>query len=460
MIGIVGLAAFYGLAYLLSSNRRTVSWRLVAWGFSLQILFALLILKWSLGRQLLQQIAAAVSKLLEFADKGSDFVFGPLANPDSSFGLIFAFKVLPIVIFISSLFSVLYYLGIMQRVVLLMARMMHRLMGVSGSESLAAAANVFMGQTEAPIIIAPYIPDMTESELMALMTGGMATVSGAVLASYIGLGVRAEYLLSASVMAAPASLVMAKLLIPETGQSKTAGRVSLKVEATNINLIDAAASGAAKGIKLALNIGGMLVAFVALIYLIDGILGAVGNAFASLRGFLTLQAIGVGAIATYLLFWQSSQRTRKGVLAASIAALLLFWTVFLARGPAPISLGLRQILGITFAPVAFIMGVPWRESATVGELFGIKLMLNEFVAYVELGKLLQHGALSAKGELIASYALCGFANFSSIGIQIGGIGPLAPSRRGDLARLGLRALLGGMMASFTVATLAGMLTEL
>jgi len=458
MIGLVGLVALYGAAYLLSTDRRAVSWRLVAWGIALQLLFALAILKWPPGQAALAQASAGVRALLEYADQGSAFVFGQLADPEGPAGMVFAFRVLPIVIFISALFSVLYYLGVMQRVVLFMAKTMHRLMGVSGSESLAAAANVFMGQTEAPIIIAPYVPRMTQSELMALMTGGMATVSGAVLASYIGLGVRAEYLLAASVMAAPASLVMAKLMIPETQESVTAGDVSLEVEAEDVNVIDAAARGAAKGIQLALNIGGMLVAFVALIYLIDGILAGVGNAFASL-GNLAIFLVVLGAgVAAWTLFWDPSRRARRIGLALSGAVVVASVATFVVRGPGVVMLGLRPLLGGLFSPLAYLMGVPWQDAASVGELLGVKIVLNEFVAYVELGEMLDRGALTPRGEMIVSYALCGFANFSSIGIQIGGIGPLAPSRKSDLARLGLRAMVGGMMASMTVATLAGLLS--
>jgi CNT family concentrative nucleoside transporter len=350
-------------------------------------------------------------------------------------------------------------MGVMQRVVLLMAKVMHRLMGVSGSESLAAAANVFMGQTEAPIIVSPYIPSMTRSELMALMSSGMATVSGAVLGAYIALGVRPEYLLSASVMAAPASLVMAKLLIPETEESTTAGDVTIDVEPAEVNIIDAAASGAGKGITLALNIGGMLIAFVAIIYMIDGTLAAVGNGFASVRNLAILLATITGLVAAYVLAWKPGERARTVALVGAAVAIVVTLGTYFVRGGNPIELGLGPILARLFAPLAFVMGVPWSEASTVGELFGIKLMLNEFVAYVELSGMLAEGALSPKSELIASYALCGFANFSSIGIQIGGIGGLAPTRRSDLARLGLRALLAGTLASFTVATLAGLLSR-
>jgi len=459
MIGIVGLVLLYGIAFLLSERRDAVALRVVVWGFVLQLVFAFLILRTSWGAAVFDTMGQGVNALLVFADQGSLFVFGQAADPNGPLGMVFAFRVLPIVIFISSLFSVLYYMGVMQRVVLLMARSMHRLMHVSGSESLAAAANVFMGQTEAPIIVAPYIPAMTRSELMALMTSGMATVSGAVLGAYMALGVRPEYLLSASVMAAPASLVMAKLLIPETEQSKTAGDVTIDVQPDEINVIDAAAAGAGKGITLALNIGGMLIAFLALIYLIDGILAGVGNAFVSVRNLAILLAIIVGITAAYVFGWNPDERRRRFVLVGAAIAVVAVVGTYAARGGAPIELGLSSILATVFAPLAYVMGVPWNEAATVGELFGIKLVLNEFVAYTELSGLLAQGALSPKSELIASYALCGFANFSSIGIQIGGIGGLAPSRRSDLAKLGLRAVLGGMLSSFTVATLAGILAS-
>ena len=459
MIGLLGLVLLYGIAFALSENRSAISLRLVAWGLSLQIVLGLLIIRTEWGAALFSTMGDGVRAMLVFADQGSLFVFGQAADPNGTLGSVFAFRVLPIVIFISALFSVLYFMGIMQRIVLLMAKTMHRLMGVSGSESLAAAANVFMGQTEAPIIVAPYISAMTRSELMALMTTGMATVSGAVLGAYIALGIRPEYLLSASVMAAPAALVMAKLLIPETEQSKTAGNVMLEVEPTDVNVIDSAARGAGQGITLALNIGGMLIAFLAIIYMIDGILALIGNAFASVQSFLTMLVI-IGSIAiAYALGWGPPPKTRQMVLATTGALIIVAVGIFMVRGASPISFGLRPILATIFAPLAFLTGVPWAEAGTVGELFGIKLMLNEFVAYTELSVLLAEETLSPKSELIASYALCGFANFASIGIQIGGIGSLAPSRRSDLARLGLRAVMAGMLASLTVATLAGILSS-
>ncbi|MDA2927957.1 NupC/NupG family nucleoside CNT transporter [Acidobacteria bacterium AH-259-G07] len=394
-----------GVAYLFSNNRAAIRWKTVVWGIVLQLLFALFILKFDFGQRVLSAVARGVTRLVSFADEGSTFVFGSLANDPQNF--IFAFKVLPIVIFISSFFTMLYYLGIMQLVVLVMARLMTRFMGVSGSESLAAAANVFMGQTEAPIVLAPYIPQMTYSELMALMTGGMATVSGAILGGYISLGINAEYLIAASVMAAPASLLMAKMIIPETETPKTAGKVTLKIERTAANIIDAAARGAGQGAVLAINIAAMLIAFIAIIYLINGVLTQAG------------ELLGL--------------EERFGM-----------------------KLSMQLILGYLLAPVAFLMGVPWGDATTVGQLIGVKVVINEFVAYVDLVGL--KGTLNAKSELIATYALCGFANLSSIGIQIGGIGGLAPNRKSELAKLGLRAVLAGSLASFMTATLAGMLS--
>ena len=459
MIGIVGLIVLYSIAYALSRTRSAVSLRTVGWGLGLQLIFAVIVTRTTPGRALFDRLAAGVTRLLEFADAGSNFVFGPLADSDSA-GFILAFQVLPVVIFIASFFSVLYYIGLMQRIVLLMARGMHRTMGVSGSESLAAAANVFMGQTEAPIIIAPYIPSMTRSELMALMTGGFATVSGAVLASYIAIGVRAEYLLAASVMAAPASLVMAKLLMPETKTSKTAGVISIEIETEDVNVLDAAARGATQGVKLALNIAGMLVAFLGLITLLNGILALVGNAFAASASLLQMS----GVVAVIFAAWVGMYRPERSVLQrAAIAvavALALAWVTFLARGPGPIPMRLESILGAIFSPLAYLMGVPWAEAGRVGELFGTKLVLTEIIAYVRMAEMVDAGQLSPKSELIASYALCGFANFASIAIQIGGIGGLAPSRKADLARIGLWAMFAGMMASYTVATLAGLLSEL
>ncbi len=405
LIGLVGILVLLSIAYLFSQNRKAIQWKIVGWGLFLQLLFGLLVLKLNFGQKALSVVAAGVTKLIGFADAGGGFVFGWIVEDPDKF--VFAFKVLPIVIFISSFFTCLYYLGIMQLIVLGMAKLMTRFMGVSGAESLAAAANVFMGQTEAPIIIAPYIPKMTYSELMALMTGGMATVSGAILGGYIGLGISAEYLITASVMAAPASLLMAKMIIPETEVSNTAGKVTLKIERTDTNLIEAAARGAGQGMTLAINIAAMLIAFIAIIYLVNGCFAWVG---------------------------------RVTTLEASLGR--------------PLSLEL--IFGYLLSPVAFIMGVPWEDVTKVGQLIGVKVVLNEFVAYGQLATL--KSQMLPKSELIATFALCGFANFSSVGIQIGGIGGLAPNRKADLARLGLRAVLAGSLASFMTATLAGMLS--
>lgn len=400
-IGLVGIAVLLGTAYLCSSNRQAIRWKTVYWGIILQLIFAVFILRLGIGQHALTVVSNGVTTLIGFADFGGEFVFGWLATTEDPNQFVFAFQVLPIVIFIASFFSCLYYLGIMQWLVLGMAKIMTRFMGVSGSESLGAAANVFMGQTEAPIVVAPYIPEMTYSELMALMTGGMATVSGAILGAYIGLGINPEYLISASVMAAPASLVMAKMLIPETEQSKTAGKVTLRIERKDANLIDAAARGAGQGAQLAINIAAMLIAFLAIIYFLNGILGWIG-------GFVGLP-----------------------------------------------DLRMQTILGTVLAPLAFLMGVPTVDIQAVGQLIGVKVILNELVAYGELAQL--QGTLTPKGEMIATYALCGFANLSSIGIQIGGIGGLAPSRKSELARIGLRAVLAGSLASFMTASLAGIL---
>ena len=407
MIGLLGILFFLGVAYLLSSNRAAIRWRTVISGLLLQLIFSLLVLRLGFGKRLWAAGGEAVTQLIAAADEGGRFVFGWLAadpNPDH---FVFAVRVLPILIFVSGLFSCLYYLGIMQAVVGGMARLMTRVMGVSGSESVAVAANVFVGQTEAPLIVAPYVPEMTESELMALMTAGMATVSGSVLGGYIALGIRPDHLLAASFMAAPAALVMAKIMVPETSSSKTAGLVSFKIERTSANLVDALARGASQGVRLALNIAAMLIAFVAMVYLANGVL----------------------AVASRMLGLEA------------------------ALGLTPT---LQLILGYLLAPLAFVMGVPWEDSLQVGQLIGVKVVLNEFVAYRDLAVMRE--ALGPKSELIATYALCGFANFGSIGVQIGGIGGLAPERKWEVAKLGMRALLAGSMASFLTASLAAMVS--
>jgi CNT family concentrative nucleoside transporter len=420
---LTGLIVIMSIAYLLSTNRRAIDTRTVAWGLSLQIVFALIVLKTSAGRLVFQKLAAVINHLLNFAFVGSTFVFGPLGSktvwPDimtrvlgeegAKYSVIFAFQVLPTIIFIAALFAILYYFGVMQIVVRAFAVMMRRVMRASGAESVNVAASIFMGQTEAPLTIRPFIPKMTESELMTIMTAGMAHISGGIMAAYILFGIKAEHLLTAVIMTAPGTLMMAKIFVPETQVPETMGTVKLEVERTDVNVIDAAGRGTGEGLQLALNVGAMLISFLALIALVDALLGLAGRGLA----YLGLAAAG--------------------------------------------GLNLAMIFGWVFAPIAWAMGVPWRDAATVGNLLGTRMALNEFVAYAQLGSLAKANAIDPKSFTIATFALCGFANFSSIGIQIGGIGALAPSRRHDLARLGLRAMLAGTLANFMTATIAGFL---
>jgi len=406
--GFLGLAVILGVAFLFSTNRRAIKLRLIAWGMGLQLAFALLVLKTDFGK-VFQWIGSGVNAMLEYAEQGSSFLFGPLGLKSGPYGVIFAFQVLPIVIFIASFFSILYYLGVMQWIVKAMAVGMQKVMGVSGAESLNVAASIFMGQTEAPLTIKPFLAGLTESELFTIMTSGMAHVSGAVMAAYVKIaGVSIEHLLTAVIMTAPATIMLSKIFIPETGKPATAGRVDVKIEKTAVNVIDAAAQGAGDGLHLALNIGGMLIAFLALIAMANGILGG-------LHGMSIMGAHPFG--------W----------LPAS----------------------LEKLFGIVFAPVAWVMGVPWKDASAIGDLLGTRLVLNEFVAFLKLGPM--KAALDPKSFTIATFALCGFANFSSIAIQIGGIGALAPNRKSDLARLGLRAVAAGSMANFMSACIAGML---
>ena len=400
-IGVLGLVVLLTIAWIFSTNRSKIQPRIIIWGLALQFVLAILVMR-TPAALALDWFSDKVTLALEKADAGALFLFGALANEETllgnqdALGFIFAFKVLPTIIYISSFFSVLYYLGILQKVVLFMAKIMVRTMGTSGAESLSTAANVFMGQTEAPLVVMPYIPKMTHSELCTLMVGGMATISGGVMAAYISMGIEANFLLAASVMNAPAAILISKMLVPETGTPLTRGEVKLEVERTEVNVIDAAARGAGAGLHLALNVGAMLIAFLSLVALVNW----------------PLQSVG---------------------------------------------LSLEQILAWIFAPLAFVMGVPWADAGHVGTLFGEKLILNEFVAYADLIKLKADGVLSARSELIATYALCGFANLGSIGIQLGGIGGIAPTRKQDLAKLGLRVVLGGSLATFMTATIAGLL---
>ena len=415
--GIFGLAVLITFAYAVSSNKKSIDWKQIAAGVGLQIVFAIVVILVPGGREFFDFISRIFVKVIDFAMSGAVFVFGDLAKA-SEFGFIFAFQVLPTIIFFASLMGVLYHIGLMQKIVQGMAWVMLKVLRVSGSESLSVAANVFIGQTEAPLVVRPYIAKMTESELFTMMVGGMATIAGAVLAAYIAmLGgtdevqrlFYARHLLAASVMAAPATIVIAKLLRPETEESLTKGTVHLEIEKTATNVIEAAANGAADGVKLSLNVGGMLLAFFALITMVNYPLAWVGE----VTGFDTV----VGQ-----------------------------------------TLSLSLILGYILSPLAWIIGIPWSEAVTVGGLIGEKIVINEFVAYLHLGEI--KDTLSEHSVLITTYALCGFANFSSIAIQLGGIGGLAPNRRSDIARLGLRAVLGGTLATMMTATIAGVLTTM
>ena len=428
--GLFGLAVLIGIAFLFSNNKRAVSWRLVATGVALQIVFATLVLKLPFGRDVFDAIATGFVKLLDFVNVGSTFIFGSFMDI-SKFGFVFAVQVLPTIIFFAALTGVLYHLGIMQKIVKGMAWIITKVMDVSGAETTSVCASVFIGQTEAPLTIKPYLERMTQSELMTVMIGGMAHIAGSVMAAYVGLlggddpvqrQFFAKHLLTASIMAAPATLMLAKILVPETQQPLTRGTVKLDVERTTANVIDAAATGAGDGLRLALNVGAMLLAFIALIALVNG----------------PIQWLGTHA-------WGSDG-------ASSINAWLS------ASAGRPMALSLETLFGWVLAPLAWLIGVPWQDATLVGSFIGEKVVINEFVAYVDMSRHLPQ--LSKESQLIATYALCGFANFSSIAIQIGGIGGLAPSRRADLARLGLRAVLGGSIATFMTATIAGVLEQL
>jgi CNT family concentrative nucleoside transporter len=420
--GLFGLVVLLGITWLFSNNKRAVDWKLVLTGVVLQIGFAALVLLVPGGREVFDWLGRVFVKVLNFVGEGSNFIFGSLMDV-SRVGFIFAFQVLPTIIFFSALMGVLYHLGVMQAVVRMMAWAITKVMRVSGAETTSVCASVFIGQTEAPLTVRPYISRMTESELITMMIGGMAHIAGGVLAAYVGMlgggdpaaqAFYAKHLLAASIMAAPATLVIAKILIPETGTPLTRGTVKMEVEKTTSNIIDAAAAGAGDGLRLALNIGAMLLAFIALIALINAPLTWLGDV-------------------------------------TGLAAMLGRPT------------NLSTLFGYLLAPLAWVIGTPWADATTVGALIGQKVVINEFVAYSELAQIvngqLPGVSLSSEGRLIATYALCGFANFSSIAIQLGGIGGLAPERRSDLARFGLRAVLGGSIATFMTATIAGVLTH-
>jgi CNT family concentrative nucleoside transporter len=401
--GFLGLIAILAFAWLCSAHKRDVKLRILGWGLGLQFAFAILVLKTGFGR-VFQAIGAGVNAMLGYTEEGSKFLFGPLGMKAGPYGVLFAFQVLPIIIFIASFFSILYYLGVMQWVVRGMAMVMQKVMGASGAESLNVAASIFMGQTEAPLTIRPFLAGMTQSELFTIMTSGMAHVSGSVMAAYVLIaGVEIQHLLTAVIMTAPATIMLAKIFYPEVDKPATSGKVEVKVESTAVNLIDAAGQGAGDGLHLALNVAAMLIAFLALIAMANGIL--------------------TGIHGVRFMGWVPSS--------------------------------LQQIFGVLFAPVAWLLGVTWKDATAIGNLLGTRLVLNEFVAFIDLGKI--KAALDPRSFTIATYALCGFANFSSIAIQVGGIGALAPSRKSDLARLGLKAVMAGTMANFMSACIAGML---
>ena len=401
LIGIAGILVLLCIALAMSNNRKAISWQLVAWGLGIQILFAIIILKTPVGVPFFGVIDIGIKNLLSFSDAGSDFLFksfrhGVVEDPLMNF----AFRILPTLIFFSSLIAVLYHLGIMQFIVKWIARVMQKSMGTSGSETLCVSGNIFVGQTEAPLLVKPFILKMTKSELMAVMVSGFATVAGGVMAMYVSMlgdipGI-AGHLLAASIMSAPAALVIAKIIYPETEASDTFGDLKIALDKKDDNIMEALSRGATNGMKLAANVAAMLVAFVAIIAMVNAILGL-------------------------------------------------------------IDLSLQQILGWIFSPLAWVMGVPWNEAGIIGSLMGEKLVLTELIAYGDLAELMAANSISDRSAIIASYALCGFANFASVGIQLGGIGAIAPERRKDLAKLGLKAMFGGALASWLTATIAGLL---
>ncbi len=420
--GLAGIVLILALAFLLSNNRKAINYRVVVSGLLLQLFLAFFILKTSVGQYLFAWVGERIKQLLELADRGGEFVFGGLMRPEllkpifgDQYSFLFMFKIMPTIIFVAVLVNIAYHVGIMQIIVSFFARLVHFLMRVSGSEALSNVASAFVGQVEAQIMIKPYLNTMTMSELLASMSGSMACIAGGVMAVYISMGVPAPYLLAASIMAAPAALVISKIVWPETEESATKGSVKLEVKKTHANLLDAISHGASDGLKVSLNVIAMLIGFIALIALANLILGKLGIGLAAAG--LDLSSLGINLN----------------------------------------QLNLNSIFGAVFSVFAYAMGVPAQDTFVVGSLMGTKMVINEFVAYSNLSPLIAGGLLHPKSVLIVSFALCGFANFSSIAIQVGGIGELAPSRRADLARLGFRALICGTLASYLSATLAGIL---
>lgn len=404
-IGLIGLVVILGLAYWFSTARKAVNFRIVAWGIGLQVLFAFLVLKFPYGEKFMTKAGHGVEWLLNFSQAGATFVFGSLADPGAPAGFVFAFRVLPTIIFMAAFFAVLYYLGIMQVIIKGAAWVMTRLMGVSGAESLDVAASIFMGQTEAPLTIRPFLAKLTQSEMMTVMTAGMAHVSGGIMAAYIANGAEAKHILGAVIMTAPGTLLIAKMLVPETETPVSGKNINLAEadEHRDQNILSAIARGTGDGLSLAINVAAMLIAFLALIALANGIMLGIHN-----------------------------------------------WPGF---GWFPQSL--QQVMGWLFSPIAWIIGIPWKDATHVGSLLGTRMVANELVAFVDLGKLKE--VIDPRSFTITTYALCGFANLSSIGIQIGGIGALAPERRNDLARLGFRAMLAGTAANLISAAIVGMM---
>lgn len=420
--GLIGIVLILGIAFLLSNNRKAINYRLVVSGLGLQLALALFILKTSIGQLIFSKIGHSIETLLKMADKGGEFVFGGLMRPDllhpifgDQYSFLFMFKIMPTIIFVAVLVNIAYHIGLMQIIVSFFARMVHFLMRVSGSEALSNVASAFVGQVEAQIMIKPYLNSMTKSELLASMAGSMACIAGGVMAVYISMGVPAPYLLAASIMAAPASLVIAKIVWPETEESATKGAVKLEVKKTHANLLDAISHGASDGLKVSLNVIAMLIGFIALIALVNFSLGKLG-------------------------IWLGSMGADFSVIGIDVN-----------------HFDLNTIFGSVFSVFAYAMGVPSQDTFIVGSLMGTKMVINEFVAYSNLAPMIAQNVLQPKSVLIVSFALCGFANFSSIAIQVGGIGELAPSRRADLARLGFRALICGTLASYLSATIAGIL---
>ncbi len=421
--GIFGIITILGIAFLMSNNKKRINWHTVISGLILQILLALFVLKTTVGRVIFNAIGECINKLLEFSNVGGDFVFGVLTQTNlmhqelfgSAGDYLFALRLIPTIILVAVLVSIAYHIGLMQKIVSFIAKIVYKLMKVSGSEALSNVSSAFVGQVEAQLMIKPYVPTMTMSELLASMTGSLACIAGGVMAVYIGLGVPAEYLLTASIMAMPGALVISKLVYPETEKSETAECISLEVKKNHVNLIDAIAHGASDGMKISINVIAMLIGFIALIALINAILG------------------------------------KFGLFIHNITGLNSF------LGMSMTSLSLKSILGAIFSVFAFLMGVPFNEAAQVGSLMGTKLVTNEFVAYIDLIPMIANG-LSHKAVVIASFALCGFANLGSIAIQVGGIGEIAPNRKEDLAKLGFKALICGTLASYMSATIAGIIS--